>query len=85
MFWIWQFQTLPLTMTKKMPVNKNAMPGPYAPKQTAADLEAELAVMEEKEAAQAKRRQEHEEKKKKLAELAEAKKAEEAIAAVEAA
>ena len=43
---------------------------------------AELAVMEEEEAAEAKRRQECEEKKRKLAELTEAKKAEEAIAAV---
>ena len=58
------------------------MPGPFAPKQTAVDLKAELAVMEEEEAAEAQRKQEHEEKKKRLAELAEAKKAEEAIAAV---
>ena len=74
MFWIWKFQTLPLTTTKKMPANKNAMPGPSAPKQTAVDLEAKLAAMEEKEAAEAKRRQEQEEKKKKLAKLTEAKK-----------
>ena len=66
---------------KKMPANKNTTPGPSAPKQTAVDLEAELAAMEEEEAAEVKRRQEREEKKKKLAELAEAKKAEEAIAA----
>ena len=67
---------------KKMPANKNATPGPSTAKQTAADLEAELAAMEAEEEAEAKRRQEREEKKKKLAELAEAKKAEEAIAAV---
>ena len=66
---------------RKMPANKNTMPGPSAPKQTAADLEAELAAMEAKEAAEVKRKQEWEEKKKKLAELAEAKKAEEAVAA----
>ena len=66
---------------KKMPANKNATPGPSAPKQMAADLEAKLAAMEEEEAAEAKRRQEWEEKKKELAQLAEAKKAEEAIAA----
>ena len=64
-----------------MPGNKNATPGPSAPKRTAAELEAELAAMEEEEAAEAKRRQEREEKKKELAQLAEAKKAEEAIAA----
>ena len=52
----------------------------------AADLEAELAVMEAEEEAEAKRRQEREEKKKELAQLAEAKKVEEAImVAVEAA
>ena len=62
------------------------MPGPSTTKQMAADLEAELVVMEAEEEAEAKRRQEREEKKKKLAELAEAKKAEEAIvAAVEVA
>ena len=66
---------------KKMPANKNATPGSSAPKQTAVDLEAELAAMEEEEAAEAKRRQDREEKKKELAQLAEAKKAEEAIAA----
>ena len=65
-----------------MPANKNAMPGPSTTKQTAADLEAKLAAMEEEEAAEAKRRQEREEKKRKLAELAEAKTVEEAIAAV---
>ena len=47
---------------KKMPANKNAMPGPSTTKQTAADLEAELAAMEEEEAVEAKRRQEREEK-----------------------
>ena len=50
---------------KKMPANKNAMPGPSTTKQTAADLEAELAAMEAEEEAEAKRRQEREEKKKK--------------------
>ena len=65
-----------------MPANKNAMPGPSTTKQTAVDLEAELAVMEEEEVAEVKRRQELEEKKRKVAELAEAKKAEEAITAV---
>ena len=69
-------------MTKKMPVNKNTMPGPSTTKQMAADLEADLAAMEAEEEAEAKRRQEHEEKKKKLAELAEATKAEEVIAVV---
>ena len=59
-------------MTKKMPANKNATPGPSAPKRTAAELEAELPAMEEEEAAEAKRRQEWEEKKKELAQLAEA-------------
>ena len=69
-----------------MPANKNTMRGPSTTKQTAADLEAELAAMEEEEAVEAKRRQEHEEKKRKLAKLAEAKKAEEATtAAVEVA
>ena len=58
---------------KKMPANKNAMPGPSAPKRTAAELKAELVAMEEEEAAEAKRRQEREEKKKELAQLAEAK------------
>ena len=67
-----------------MPANKNAMPGPSATQQMAADLEAKLAAMEEEEGAEAKRKQEWEEKKK-LAELTEAKKAEEAVmAAVEA-
>ena len=64
-----------------MPANKNTTPGPSTTKQTAVDLEAELAAMEEEEAVEAKRRQEREEKKRKLAELAKAKKAEEAIAA----
>ena len=64
---------------KKMPANKNVTPGPSTTKQTAADLEAKLVVMEAGEEAEVKRRQEREEKKKKLAELAEAKKAEEAI------
>ena len=64
-----------------MPANKNATPGPSTTKKTVVDLEAELAAMEEEEAAEAKRRQEREEKKRKLAELTEAKKAEEAIAA----
>ena len=64
---------------KKMSVNRNMTPGPSAPKQTAAELKAELAAMEEEEAAEAKRRQEREEKKKELAQLAEAKKAEEAL------
>ena len=62
-----------------MPANKNTMPGPSATKQMAADLEAELATMEEEEAAEMKRKQEWEKKKKKLAKLAEAKKVEEAI------
>ena len=65
-----------------MPANKNATPGPSAPKQMAVDLEAKLMAMEEEEAAKAKRRQEWEKKKKKLAKLAEAKKVEEAIMAV---
>ena len=47
---------------KKMPANKNMTPGPSTTKQTATDLEAELAAMEEEEAAEAKRRQECEEK-----------------------
>ena len=64
-----------------MPANKNAMPGPSTTKQTAVDLEAELAVMETSEAAEEKRKQEWEEKKKRLAELTKAKKAEEAVAA----
>ena len=54
---------------------------PSTSSKTAADLEAELAAMEEEEAAEARRKQEREEKKKKLAELAEARKAEEAAAA----
>ena len=58
---------------------------PSTSSKTAADLEAELAAMEEEEVAEAHRKQEREEKKKKLAELAEARKAEEAAAAAAAA
>ena len=65
-----------------MPADKNMMPGPSAPKQTAVDLEAKLTVMEEEKKAEAKRKQEHKEKKKRLAELAAAKKVKEAITAV---
>ena len=38
-------------MMKKMPADKNVMPGPSTTKQTAVDLEAELAAMEEEEEA----------------------------------
>ena len=61
-----------------MPILSN---DPSTSSKTAADLEAELAAMEEEEAAEARRKQEREEKKKKLAELGEARKAEEAAAA----
>ena len=54
-----------------MPANKNATPGPSTTKQMAADIKAELAVMEAEEAAEEKRKQEWKEKKKKLAELTE--------------
>ena len=64
-----------------MPILSN---DPSTLSKTAADLEAELAAMEEEEAAEARRKQEREEKKKKLAELAEARKAEEAAAAAAA-
>ena len=65
-----------------MPILSN---DPSTSSKTAADLEAELAAMEEEEVAEARRKQEREEKKKKLAELAEARKAEEAAAAAAAA
>ena len=61
-----------------MPILSNK---PSTLTKTAADLEAELAAMEEEDVAEACHKQEHEEKKKKLAELAEARKAEEAAAA----
>ena len=61
-----------------MPILSN---NPSTLSKTAADLKAELAAMEEEEAAEARCKQEREEKKKKLAELAEARKAEEAAAA----
>ena len=61
-----------------MPIPSN---NPSTSSKTAANLKAELAAMEEEEAAEARRKQEREEKKKKLAELAEARKAEEAAAA----
>ena len=37
--------------TKKMPANKNVMPGPSTTKQMAMDLKAKLAVMEAEEEA----------------------------------
>ena len=61
-----------------MPILSNE---PSTSTKTVANLEAELAAMEEEEAAEAHCKQEHKEKKKKLAELAEARKAEEAAAA----
>ena len=65
-----------------MPILSN---DPSTLSKTAADLEAELAAMEEEEAAETRHKQEREEKKKKLAELAEARKAEEAAAVAAAA
>ena len=57
---------------------------PFSLKQTTADLKANLAAMEEEEAAELRQKQECEEKKKRLAELAKAKQVEEVAAAAEA-
>ena len=67
-----------------MPVTSSAIPGPSKSKKMVAELEAELAAMEEEEAAETTRKQACKEKKKWLTELAEAKKVEEAVAAAAA-